>query len=600
MKIKVSDYVAQFVAELGVRHVFMVAGGGAMHLNDSFGHHRALTFVSTQHEQASAMAAETYARISENIGVAVVTTGPGGTNAMTGLAGAWLDSTPCLFISGQVKRADLVGNLGVRQHGVQEIGIVALVQSITKYAVTVMEPASIRYHLERAVALAKSGRPGPVWIDIPLDVQAATIDTEHLESYAAAQEGSTDRGARLTQQAAKAIELINAAERPILLLGNGVRLAGATKEIVDLIAALNMPVLLTWPALDLLPDTHHLLVGRPGPVAPRGANFALQNADCLLSIGARLDVVLTGYAPEKFARAAKKIMVDIDPADIDKMNMPIAVPVNADAKAFILELLNQRRQMVARDRGKWLEQCSAWKNRYPLVQPEYRREELVSTYVFAEALSEQLTGEDIVIPGSAGSGIEIFLLAFKAKAGHRVVNTTALGSMGNGLPSSIGGCLASGGKRTILVNGDGGFQLNIQELETISRLKLPIKIFVLDNNGYASIRTSQMRYFHRLSGADQTSGYSLPDLCRIAEAYGLPTKKIHDQRDLAAQIAEVLDTPGPILCNVSTPPDEPRAPSMMSYPKPDGSMVSKPLEDLWPFLDRDEFRANMLIPPLEE
>lgn len=600
MKIKLSDYVARFVAELGVKHVFMVAGGGAMHLNDSFAHHGALTFVSTQHEQASAMAAETYARISGNIGVAVVTTGPGGTNAITGVAGAWLDSTPCLVISGQVKRSDLVGNLGIRQNGVQEIGIVAIVQSITKYAVTVMEPESIRYHLERAVALAKSGRPGPVWIDIPLDVQAATIDTERLEGYTPPPAECKAAGLDLSRRAAEAIRLISESERPVLLVGNGVRLSGAKNVLAEVIEALNIPVLLTWPALDLLPDTHPLLVGRPGPVAPRGANFALQNSDCLLSVGARLDTVLTGYAPDRFARAAKKIMVEIDPAEIAKMKMKIDLPIAADAGSFLLELLSHRQDIPAHDRGAWLARCREWKTRYPLVQPEYRREKRVSTYVFAETLSEKLAEGDIVIPGSAGSGIEIFLLAFKAKAGQRVVNTTALGAMGNGLPSSIGGCLGAGGRRTVLVNGDGGLQLNIQELETISRLQLPIKIFVLDNNGYASIRTSQQRYFSRLSGADRTSGFSLPDIRRIAEAYGLPTREIADQSRLAEQVEEVLNTPGPVLCNVLTPPDEPRAPSMMSYQKPDGSMVSKPLEDLWPFLERDEFRANMLIPPVEE
>lgn len=600
MKIKLSDYVIQFIVDLGVKHIFMVSGGGAMHLNDSVGQNKKIEFICNHHEQASAMAAETYARISENIGVALVTTGPGGTNAITGVAGAWLDSTPCLFLSGQAKRSDLIGNLGIRQHGVQEIDIVSIVKSITKYAVTIMKPESIRYHLEKAIYLAKSGRPGPVWIDIPLDVQASTIDTELLGRYEIYEESVQLPKINLSEKVFKTIKLINNAERPILLIGNGTRLSGAKNDIIKLIDKLNIPVLLTWPALDLLPDNHELLVGRPGPVASRGANFALQNADCLISIGARLDIVVTGYAHNNFARAAKKVMVDIDLAEINKMKTNIDVPVCSDAKAFIQEMIKHINNIDPKKRANWMVRCREWKTKYPVVLPEYRLEKLVSTYVLTDVLSDELTGDDIIIPGSSGAGIEIFLLAFRAKKGQRVLNTTALGAMGNGLPSAIGGCLASGKKRTICVNGDGGLQLNIQEFETLARLKLPIKLFVLNNQGYSSIRTSQTRYFGRLTGADSTSGLSLPDISKVAAAYGLQVKKIKNQEHLNAQVRDALNTPGTVICEVFTPADEPRAPSMMSIQKPDGSMVSKPLEDLWPFLNREEFLSNMIIPPVEE
>lgn len=600
MKIKLSDFVFKFIAGQGVNHVFMVPGGGAMHLNDSAGQNKNIELISNHHEQASVMAAETYARISKNIGVALVTTGPGGTNAVTGVAGAWLDSTPCLVISGQVKRSDLIGDLGVRQNGVQELDIVSIVKSITKYAVTVMEPETIRYHLEKAVYLAKSGRPGPVWIDIPLDVQASMIDSDSLIGFDANNETVKADLNDLRASVAKAIELLNKSDRPVLLLGNGVRLAGADSYLNDLVSCLNIPVLLTWPALDLLPQTHKLLVGRPGPVAPRCANFALQNSDCLLSIGARLDTVVTGYSHERFARAAKKIMVDIDPAEIKKMRTTIDVPICANAKAFIQELLNQSNHIVPKQRTNWMSRCQEWKNKYPITLPEYRLEKRVSTYALTDVLSEELSENDIVISGSSGSGIEIFLLAFKAKAGQRVLCTTALGAMGNGLPASIGGCLASGRKRTICINGDGCLQLNIQEFETLKRLQLPIKLFVLNNQGYSSIRTSQSRYFNRLTGADSTSGLTLPDICKVAEAYGLTVKQITNQTRLRDLIREVLDSPGPVICDVWCPLDEPRAPSMMSMQKPDGTMVSKPLEDLWPFLDREEFLSNMIISPLEE
>ena len=601
MKIKLSDYISQFIVNLGVKHVFMVPGGGAMHLNDSIGYQKGIEFICNQHEQASAFAAETYAKTSDNIGVAIVTTGPGGTNAITGAVGAWFDSTPCLFISGQAKRSDLIGNLGIRQHGVQEVDIITLVKSITKYAITIMEPYSIRFHLEKAVYLAKSGRPGPVWIDVPLDVQAATIDTDFLEEFnfkSDVDEPSEKNDLFLL--VSKTIKLLNKSERPILLLGNGIRLSGARNKIEELIDKLKLPFLLTWPAIDFFSDNHELLVGRPGPVAPRGANFALQNSDYLLTIGARLDIVVTGYAPDKFARAAKKIMVDIDQAEIRKMGTNIDLAICADAKAFIMEFLNQINTVLPKKRLNWISKCKNWKIKYPIILPEYRLEKLVSTYILTDVLSEELTTNDIIVSGSSGAGIEIFLLAFRAKKGQRVVSTEALGAMGTGLPASIGACLASRKKRTICVNGDGGLQFNIQEFETLARLKLPIKLFVLNNNGYSSIRTSQSRYFGRLTGADTTSGLSLPDICKVADAYGLTVLRITDQTNLVEKVRNVLNRPGLVVCEVLTPADEPRAPCMMSMQKPDGSMVSKPLEDLWPFLDRDEFLSNMIIPPIEE
>jgi acetolactate synthase I/II/III large subunit len=593
---KLSDYVFRFIAAQGIRHVFVVPGGGAMHLNDSAGHTPGIECVFTLHEQAAAMAAETYAKYNENLGLALVTSGPGGTNAITGAAGAWLDSTPCLFISGQVKRDDLSTKTGVRQLGVQELDIVTVVRSITKYAMTVTDPTRIRYHLEEAIYTATHGRPGPVWLDVPLDVQAAQIDVGSLEGFDPHEVEPDNLAAKVEQT----IELLNASERPVVLIGNGVRLSHGQSEMRELVECLGVPILLTWLAHDLVPETDELLVGRPGPLAPRGANFTLQNSDWLLSIGARLDLVVTGYSHAGFARAATKIMVDVDAAEIRKMKMAIRVPVCADARAFMQEMLRQRDRIQPRLRPDWRLRCRDWKARYPVVLPEYFGQERVSTYVLGDVLSNELTSDDVIVSGSSGAGIEIFLLAFRAREGQRVLLTTALGAMGYGLPASIGACLASGGKRTTLVDGDGSFQLNIQELETLARLRLPVKIFVLNNQGYASIRTSQSRYFGRLTGADASSGLTLPDLGRLAEAYGLPFAKICSQDSLTQQVQGVLNTPGPIVCEVLTPPDEQRAPSMVSVQRADGSMVSKPLEDLWPFLDRKEFLSNMVIPVLEE
>jgi acetolactate synthase-1/2/3 large subunit len=601
--VKLSDWVFEFLAAEGVRHVFMLTGGGAMHLNDSLGAANAIEYICTSHEQAAAMAAESYAKVTGGLGVCLVTAGPGGTNAITGVAGAWLDSTPMLVLSGQAKRADLKGASGVRQMGVQEVDIVSIVSPITKHAVTVMDPADIRFHMEKAVHLALTGRPGPVWIDLPLDVQGATIDESSLRGFDPASEplrGPASAEA-IAAAVSRAIDLLNSAERPVVLVGNGVRLGGARGEMRRLIERLGVPVLTTWPAHDMVPDDHPLMVGRPGPLAPRGANFTLQNADWLLSLGARLDLVVTGYAPQNFARAARKIMVDIDGAELRKMGNTIDIPVCADVKAFIAEMIRQLDRVKPRDRSAWDRRWREWQTKYPVVVPEYRNlAEGVSTYVLGEAIAEAAAPDDVIVSGSSGAGIEIFCLAVRLKEGQRLFLTTALGAMGNGLPGLIGACIANRRRRTISVDGDGGLQLNIQELETARRLQLPIKLFVLNNDGYASIRTSQSRYFGRLAGADATSGVTLPELRGVVEAYGLPYTRIDTDRGLAGRVRELLDAPGPIVVEVMTPREEPRAPSLSSMRKPDGSMVSKPLEDLWPFLPRDEFLANMIVPPLEE
>ena len=607
MTVKLSDWLFSYLAGIGVRHVFEVTGGGAMHLNDSLGACKEITYVCTLHEQAAAMAAESYAKVRDDIGVCLVTTGPGATNALTGVAGAWLDSTPMLVISGQVKRADLKGDTGVRQMGVQEVDIVAMATPITKYAVTVLEPDDIRWHLEQAVHVARTGRPGPVWIDIPLDVQGAMIDeaalrpfTPHIRtaSIAASETATADE---LTAAVRRTIETLNSAERPVVLIGNGVRLGHARAEMRTLIERLGVPVLTTWPAHDMVPDDHPLMMGRPGPVAPRGANFTLQNSDWLLSLGARLDRVVTGYSPANFARAAMKIMVDIDAAELRKMDGTVPLPVRADVKDFLAELTRQLGDVKPRDRSSWSARCREWKAKYPVVLPEYRHLATgVSTYVLAEAISEASAPQDVIVSGSSGAGIEIFCLAVKLKEGQRLFLTTALGAMGNGLPAAIGACLAHGSRRTLCVDGDGGLQLNIQELETIRRLGPPIKLFVLNNDGYASIRTSQSRYFGRLSGADASSGVTLPPLSKVAEAYGIPHARIENDSDLVRHVRTLLERPGPLVIEVTTPREEPRAPSLSSMRRPDGSMVSKPLEDLWPFLPRDEFLANMIIPPLAE
>jgi acetolactate synthase-1/2/3 large subunit len=599
---KLSDYVIRFVADQGVKHVFMLPGGGAMHLNDSLGRCPDVQYVCNLHEQACAIAAEAYARVTNNLGVAMVTTGPGGTNAVTGISAAWLDSTPCLFLAGQVKRADLKGDRGLRQLGVQENDMVSIVRSVTKYAVTVIDPASIRYHLEKAVFLARSGRPGPVWIDIPLDVQAADVDPQALPGLTAAERDTLREPVDAVAPAvAQAIAWLDAAERPIVLAGNGIRIAGAEASFLELIERWEIPVLTTRLGVDLVPSDHPWLVGMPGGIGNRGANFALQNADWLLALGTRLDMALIAYAPQRLARAAKKIMVNVDRAEATKLGAVVDLPVVADASDFIDECLARTVAKAGKNRADWTARCRRWKTAYPFVTPEhYRQDPHISMYVFSAALCEQLAGSDIVLPGNSGFCAEIFLTAFRAKAGQRVFHNKGTGAMGFSQPAALGACLAGGGRRTVCVDGDGGFQMNIQELETVKRLNLPVKFFVIDNAGFASIRSSQQNYFQRLTAADATSGLSLPDLVRVGEAYGLHSVRLSNAGCLAEGIRGVLAAAGPSLCTVVVAPDEPRVPRLSSAQRADGSMVSKPLEDMYPFLPREEFLANMIVPPIEE
>lgn len=581
-----------------------------MHLNESLSRCKALEPVCNSHEQASAICAEAYAKATNSLGVAMVTTGPGGTNAVTGVAGAWLDSTPVLFISGQVKRPDRMFDaegkpLGMRQLGVQEVDIVSIVRPITKYAVTILDPYSIRYHMEKAVHLARTGRPGPVWIDVPLDVQAFPLDDlSALKGFDPAQDESLDGDAtaEIQDQVRQTIAALNKSERPLLFAGNGIRLARAEKEFHELRQLLNIPIAATWCAADLVPSDEPLYVGRPGSVAARGANFALQNCDFLLALGVRLDFAITGYAPDKLAREAHKVVVDIDAAELAKLHPHIEQPVRADARAFLTEMLRQRDAIRPRDRAAWDRRCADWKTRYPVVTEEHRNPDTqVSIYHLAEIIGAETDARDQLVSGSSGAGIEIFLLACPTRTGQRIYHTAGLGSMGFGLPMSIAVCLAAGRRQTVCVDGDGGFQFNIQELETVARLDLPIKFFVLNNDGYASIRASQKNYFGQESiGCDASTGLTVPDLSKIAAAYGIKSALIADQRNLRQDIRAVLDTPGPVLCDVHVIPDETRAPRLSSIQKPDGTFVSRPLEDLWPFLDRSEFLSNMIVTPVQD
>jgi acetolactate synthase-1/2/3 large subunit len=599
--IKLSDYVTQFLAHRNIKHVFMLTGGGCMHLVDSFGRQQGMEYVCCLHEQAVSYATQAYAEYTSDLSVALVTTGPGGTNAVSGLAAAWLDSTACLFLSGQVKRADLLTGRGVRSMGPQEVDIISVVSPLTKYTKTLMEPNDVRYELEKAVHLATTGRRGPVWLDFPLDVQATMVDETRLRGFTP--EPVADISSEIKQKVAAALELLKKAERPVLFVGNGARQAHLEGLVVDAVNLLKVPTLLTWKSIDMLPESHPFFAGRPGSIASRGTNFTQQNADWIMVVGARLDMPQTAFSHRNFARAAKKVLVDVDANEIAKFDMTIDVPVHADATDFLRELLAQLKNTVRPDTSAWLKRAKDWLVKYPMILPEYRAENngVVNLYVLIDELSEQCTPEDVLAPGSSGACSDIFLQCFRMKEGQRVVNSPSLGAMGTGLPGSIGTCLASGYRRTICVNGDGGFQLNIQDLETVKRLKLPVKYFVLCNGTYASIIGAQRNHFQgRLVGSDPSSHLTLPDVMKVAEAYGIKAMQIQDHKGLSEGVAAVLAYDGPVVCAVKVSSDQPTVPRATASTRADGTIVSLPMEDMAPRLPREEFLANMIIPPLAE
>ena len=596
--IKLSDYVIKRLEETGTKHMFMLPGGGAMHLNDSLGKSEKIQYVGCLHEQTCAIAAEAYARVSNTLGLLMVTTGPGGTNALTGIAGAYIESTPVFVVSGQVKRLDMINGQGIRQQGMQELDIISVVKPITKYAALVDDAQMIRYHIERALYEATHGRKGPVWLDIPLDVQATMIDEECLIGYTPF---VLPKNTGLEKKALQVIDALNKAERPVLMVGNGIRLANAIPELEELFEALNIPVLTTWNGIDLIEEENPLYFGRPGGLGHRYANFMQQNSDFFLSIGARLNLLQTGYNFDGFARAAYKVMVDVDENELHKINVRPDLPVCADAGEFIREILKHKNLIQKWDRSEWFNYGRRMRERYPLVPKAYwEQKERVNTYCLLETISKYMMPEDIYVSGSSGSCIDISMQTFKVKKGQRVFCTKGLASMGYGFPSTIGACLASGGRRTVGVNGDGGFVMNIQELETVRRLDLPIKLFVLCNCGYGAIQATQTNLFDKhFVDCNEASGLSIPPIAKVAAAFGLKTVSIHNNSELDEKVWEVMDYEGPVVVEVFTPITLTALPKQVSYKRKDGQMESLPLEYMNPPISDEEMRDNMLIPMYE-
>ena len=587
---KISDYVIKFIAGLGVDKVFCVTGGGAMHLNNSLGSSEDVEGVFMLHEQGASVAAESYARIREGYGVCLVTSGPGATNAITGLCGAYMDSIPVIFISGQAKRADLVGDQQIRQFGIQEVDIISMVKPYSKYAVRIMDETKIRYELEKAAHIAVSGRPGAVWIDIPLDIQATDVNVEKLESFIPNEESYKPSDNDITS----VIEKLSTAKRPALVLGNGVRLAHAYDKANELIDLLKIPSFVSWNGVDLISDENPYYFGRPNIVGHRSANLILQNADFVLSIGTRLSLLNTGYNFEGYLKNAFHVMVDIDEAEMNKKSLHPQMKIQADAGEFIKGLLSRKEELVGCDRTAWLDHCNDMKAKYPIEIPEQRpRDGYVSLYKLFDCISNEMKSDDVYQFTSSGTSVDIGMKVLRFKRGQRAFLNKSMAAMGYDIPACVGSCVGSG-RRVICVTGDGSFAMNMQELEVIKRLNLPVKIFVADNSGYSMIWHSQSGNFKgHLTGCTVDSGLSLPDMKKIAEAFGIYSLEITDKDDLAGQVKQVFEYDGPVICVVKTDIMQKVLPKQSNFMNEKGQMESRPLQDMFPLLDREELKSCM-------
>ena len=605
MKQKVSDYIADHIAEWGIRDVFTVTGGGAMHMNDAFGHHPKLHCTYQHHEQACAMAAEAYARMDNRMAAVCVTTGPGATNAITGVLGGWMDSIPMLVFSGQARYATTVAASGLklRSMGVQECNIVPVVTSITKYAQMIIHPEDIRYHLEKALYMAVNGRPGPVWLDIPLDVQGAAIETEELRGYDP-QENPEEKPAEISQDVIQQIlDKIEKSRRPVLFPGNGVRLAGAMDDFQKLVNILGVPVITGMSSVDAMESEHPYFAGRSGGTGTRPGNFALQNSDVLLSIGNRQGFAQTGFQYQDWARGSYTILNDIDENELKKPSLHVSLPVCGDAGDLIRKLICAAELRGADEtnplfKGRdWIRQCQVWKQKYPVVTAKHYEtieEGCTNIYAFYEELSKAMQeGQTLMV--SVGTSRVAGSQAFRVKKGQRFITNPNTASMGFCLPAATGICVAQPGKPVVCVTGEGSLQMNLQELQTIWQNRLPVKLFVINNQGYHSIRQTQQSYFEPpLVGVGAESGdLSFPDLSRIIPAYGFSYRAVHAAEELPETLHQILEEDGASVCEVFVTKYQKTEPKTSAKKLPDGSMVSAPLEDMYPFLSKEELEENM-------
>lgn len=609
MKMRLADYVADFLVNHGVTDCFSVVGGGAMHLNDALGHKDGLKVTYNHHEQACAIAAEAYARLDNRIAAVCVTTGPGGTNALTGVVGGWLDSIPMMIISGQV-RYDTTARYALqftetplRAMGDQEYDIVKSVAPMTKYATMIEDPMDIRYALEKAWHLATTGRPGPVWIDIPVNFQGMYIETDELRGYDPTEDDALLPPAVSQETIDEVIEKIKKAERPVFHAGYGIRLSGAYKQFREVAEKLGIPIVTYWNAVDLIEDENELYCGRAGNMGDRPGNWAIQNADLILAIGTRISIRQVGYNWKTWAREAEVIMVDIDQAELKKPTLHVEMPIWADAKDFLSKMNESLTQPLPR-KEKWLETCQKWKKEYPVVQPRQWEENgtTANVYAFVHYLSSQLS-ENSLTAVSNGACCVVGNQTYVIQKGSRMANNSAIASMGYGLPAAIGTCIGGGVRDTICLEGDGSIMMNLQELQTILTNRLPIKIFLINNNGYHSIRITQTNLFgqHTKVGiGPESSDLSFPDFEKIAKAFGYPYYSVHSNQEMKEVVDKALQEDGPVFCEIFTDTSQVWEPKSSTKRLEDGTLVSPPLEDLAPFLPREELEEIMIVPMVDE
>lgn len=610
MKQRLADYVADFLAARGVTDVFSVVGGGAMHLNDALGHHPGLHVTYNHHEQACAMAAEAYARLDNRIAAVCVTTGPGGTNALTGVLGGWLDSIPMFILSGQV-RYDTTARYAMRftegaplrAVGDQEYDIVQSVAPMTKYAVMIEDPATIRYHLERAWHLATTGRPGPVWLDIPVNFQGGYIETDALSGYDPAADDARLPPPVKAETIQTILEKIRRAKRPVFHAGYGIRLSGGYGAFRSVVEKLQIPVVTYWNAVDLIEDEHPLYCGRAGNMGDRPGNWAIQNADLILAVGTRISIRQVGYNWQTWARAAEVIMVDIDPAELKKPTLHVEMPVWADAKDFLTRLDKAACPPVS-PAEDWRRTCLRWKRDYPAVLPRQWEEngQTANVYAFVRYLSSRLP-ENSLTAVSNGACCVVGNQAYVIQKGSRMANNSAVASMGYGLPAAIGTCLGGGRRTTICLEGDGSIMMNLQELQTILTNRLPIKIFLINNRGYHSIRLTQNNLFRdrcKVGIGPESGDLSFPDCAKLAAAFGYPYLCAHSNAEMKGAVDKALAAEGSVFCEIFTDTDQVWEPKSATKRLADGTLVSPPLEDLAPFLPREELERQMFIPLVPE
>ncbi len=604
MRIKLSNYVAQFLVDHDIDTVFTVTGGGAMHLNDGLGHQEGLHCVYQHHEQACAIAGEAYARMHNKIGAICVTTGPGGTNAITGVVGGWLDSIPMLVISGQVRYDTTAHSTGLnlRAMGDQEFEICKAVESMTKYCQMVIDPLDIKYCLEKALYLANIGRPGPCWLDIPVNVQGAYIETDDLRSFDPA-ECADEVPKKFSKETARTvIEKIKQAKRPVINAGSAIRTSGGYEEFCELVEKLNIPVVTGWNSIDLIADEHPLYVGRAGIMGDRAGNFAIQNSDLVLSLGSRLSIRQVGYNYKTWAREAYTIVVDVDEDELKKPTIHVDMPICADVKD-VMHIMNEELGGVKLDTDEfWLNKCDHWKKTYPVVLPKhYEQKNPANVYAFIKELSKRLPEDYVTVVGN-GSACVVGSHGYEIKKGQRFIINSAIASMGYDLPAAIGACVAEGKKEIVCISGDGSIQMNLQELQTIQTNRLPIKIFVINNNGYHSIRQTQSNFFGEpfVGIGPQSHDLEFPDMEKIAYAYNYPFFRCDKTDELDDTISKVFATEGAVICEIMVSIDQKFEPKSATKKLPDGSLFSPPLEDLAPFLDRETFKKEMIIEPISE